>query len=124
MKVLVDVNLSPRWSAVLAAAQFHVVHWSEIGPLDASDAEIMAFAARENYVVLTHNLDFGAALAVSRGRKPSVVQIRSENVSPDAIGTHVATALRQMARELAIGALLTIDPGRARLRLLPLGSDD
>ena len=31
-------------------------------------------------------------------------------------------ALRQMAGQLEEGALLTVDPARARLRVLPLGS--
>ena len=42
------------------------------------------------------------------------------HVSPDIIGLQVITALRQMASELADGALLTIDPNRTRMRLLPL----
>ncbi|SBT07665.1 conserved hypothetical protein [Candidatus Accumulibacter aalborgensis] len=52
--------------------------------------------------------------------KPSVVQIRAEDVSPNAIGKQVIVALLQMAAELEEGALLTIDPNRTRLRVLPL----
>jgi len=37
-----------------------------------------------------------------------------------AIGNHVVLALRQMRVELEEGALLTIDPKRTRLRLLPM----
>jgi predicted nuclease of predicted toxin-antitoxin system len=48
------------------------------------------------------------------------VQIRSEDVSPDVIGKQVIIAVRQMATELEEGALLTIDPHRTRLRVLPL----
>lgn len=80
----------------------------------------MAYAKVNNYVVLTHDLDFGAILAATHGEKPSVVQIRAEDVSPDVIGTQVVAALRQMASELEEGALLTVDPNRTRLRVLPL----
>jgi predicted nuclease of predicted toxin-antitoxin system len=59
-------------------------------------------------------------LAATHGEKPSVVQIRAEDVSPDVIGAQVITALRQMASELEEGALLTIDPIHTRLRVLPL----
>ena len=52
--------------------------------------------------------------------KPSVVQIRAEDVSPDVIGKQVIVALQLMASELADGALLTVDPSRTRMRLLPL----
>jgi predicted nuclease of predicted toxin-antitoxin system len=65
-------------------------------------------------------LDFGAILAATHGEKPSVVQIRSEDVSPDLIGKQVIAALRQMARELEEGALLTVDPKRTRMSMLPL----
>ena len=80
----------------------------------------MAYAAANDYVVLTHDLDFSAILAATHGEKPSVVQIRAEDVNPDRIGAQVAAALRQMESELQEGALLTVDPNRTRLRLLPL----
>ena len=84
----------------------------------------MAYAGANGCVVLTHDLDFGAILAATQGRKPSVVQIRAEDVSPDVIGERIVVALRQMAIELDAGALLTIDPWRARLRVLPLAPGD
>lgn len=114
------MNLSPRWVNRLAEAGIEAVHWSTLGAINALDVEIVAFARSNNYAVLTHDLDFGTILAVTQGEKPSVVQIRSEDVSPDVIGKPVVNALRQMAAELDEGALLTIDPGRTRLRLLPL----
>jgi predicted nuclease of predicted toxin-antitoxin system len=120
MKVLVDMNLSPRWISVLADAGIEAAHWSTLGASSAPDSEIMAYAKATDSVVLTHDLDFGAMLAATHGEKPSVVQIRAEDVSPDAIGAQVITALRQMASELEEGALLTIDPNRTRLRVLPL----
>src|SRR5215471_8104508 len=107
MKLLLDMNLSPRWLGVLTGAGFEAVHWSTLGKGDAADTEIMAFAKANDYVVLTHDLDFSAILAATGGDKPSVVQIRSDDLSPDAIGTYVVRALQQMAAELDDGALLT-----------------
>lgn len=120
MKLLIDMNLSPRWVSLLAGAGIEAAHWSTLGAANATDAEIMAFAKAKGYVVLTHDLDFSAILAATHGNKPSVVQIRSEDVSPDVIGRPVIDALRQMAVALDEGALLSIDPNRTRLRLLPL----
>lgn len=120
MKLLIDMNLSPRWTEFLARAGVDATHWSTVGDRGASDAEIMATARAGNYVVLTHDLDFGAILAVTHGDKPSVVQVRANDVSPEAIGGEVVAALRQMSDELESGALLTVTPERARLRLLPL----
>lgn len=120
MKVLVDMNLSPRWVGLLNGLGMQAAHWSTVGKIDAPDTEIMIYAAANDYVVLTHDLDFSAILAATHGEKPSVVQIRAEDVNPDTIGTQVAAALRQMESELREGALLTVDPARTRLRLLPL----
>jgi predicted nuclease of predicted toxin-antitoxin system len=95
-------------------------HWVTRGAKNAPDVEIMAYARANDYVVLTHDLDFGAILAATHGERPSVVQIRADDVSPDVIGNQVIAALRQMMAELEEGALLAVDPGRVRLRLLPL----
>ena len=120
MKLLVDMNLSPRWIGLLVDNGIEAAHWSTLGANNAPDTEIMTYASANGYVVLTHDLDFSAILAATHGEKPSVVQIRADDVSPDVIGLQVITALRQMASELADGALLTIEPNRTRMRLLPL----
>jgi predicted nuclease of predicted toxin-antitoxin system len=80
----------------------------------------MAYARSNGYVVLTHHLDFGAILAATGGDKPSVVQVRAADISAAVIAGPVIDALQQMAAELDQGALLTIEPSRVRLRVLPL----
>ena len=80
----------------------------------------MSFARNGDFVILTHDLDFGAILAVTKGAKPSVVQLRADNVSPEAASAVVIAALRTALAELELGALLTVEAGRARVRLLPL----
>lgn len=80
----------------------------------------MSHAREGGYVVLTSDLDFGAILAVTHGEKPSVVQLRSDNLSHENIGRQVIDALRQLTIELEGGALVTVDTERTRLRILPL----
>jgi predicted nuclease of predicted toxin-antitoxin system len=46
MRVVVDVNLAPAWAERLRTARHEAQHWSEIGPLDAKDSEILAWAPR------------------------------------------------------------------------------
>ncbi|MBX3695919.1 MAG: DUF5615 family PIN-like protein [Steroidobacteraceae bacterium] len=120
MKLLIDMNLSPRWLEVLSQAQFDAVHWSDVGAATTPDERIMAYAAENGFVVLTQDLDFSAILAATHGEKPSVVQIRSEDLDPDAIGPQVIAALRQLAEPLEAGALVSVEPQRIRSRLLPL----
>ena len=63
---------------------------------------------------------FGAILAATQGHKPSVVQIRADDLSPEAIGGRVVAALWLLAPELDEGALVTVDANRTRVRVLPL----
>lgn len=121
MKILVDMNLSPRWVDFLASAGFEAVHWSKIGAEDASDGELMRWAADHDHIVLTSDLDFGAILAATQERQPSVLQLRSDLLTPEFVGRAVLSAIDQSGRDLAEGALVSIDPIRARLRILPLG---
>ena len=80
----------------------------------------MAYAVSSDMAVVTHDLDFGAILAVTHRKKPSVVLIRSYDVNPDSIGQQILAALDVAPAELEAGALLVIEPDRNRLRLLPL----
>jgi predicted nuclease of predicted toxin-antitoxin system len=123
MKILIDMNLSPRWVSVLSNAAIAAAHWSGIGSAKAPDRDIVVHARGEGWVIPTHDLDFGAILAVTNCEKPSVIQIRYEDVSPEAVAQMVISAIRQMSAELELGALVTIDPRKARLRYLPLHRD-
>ena len=70
MKLLIDMNLSPRWIGLLNHAGWEAVHWSTVGSAIAADSEIMAFAAENDYVVLTHDLDFGQFLQPPTAEDP------------------------------------------------------
>jgi predicted nuclease of predicted toxin-antitoxin system len=120
MKVLVDMNLSPGWVDFLTEAGFEAVHWVDVGEGNAPDSELMRWAVEHGYVVLTADLDFGAILAATQGRGPSVLQVRSDILTPRAIGGAVLAAIRQSRQELLDGALISVDTARARLRILPL----
>ena len=119
MKLVIDMNLSPRWVDLLANAGLEAAHWSSLGAANAPDEEIMRYAGVHGLVVLTHDLDFSAILAANRSAKPSVVQIRAQDVNPDVIGKQVVAGVQQMSAELEQGAVLTVDLRRTRLRILP-----
>jgi predicted nuclease of predicted toxin-antitoxin system len=120
MKFLVDMNLSPTWVDFLLVSGFEAVHWAQIGAHDAGDAKIMQWTADHDHIVLTSDLDFGAILASTQSRRPSVLQLRSDILTPTAIGPVVIAAIRHSDEELRSGALVSVDAVRARLRILPL----
>ncbi len=99
---------------------WHAVHWSIVGDPRASDRDIMNWALAHQYVVFTHDLDFGAMLALSHDIGPSVPQVRAENILPDNLEGLVITALTQHESDLSSGALVVVDQSRSRVRVLPI----
>lgn len=120
MKILLDMNLSPKWVPVLASAGFEVIHWSDVGKPDALDSKIMHWAKEHGHVVFTHDLDFGDILAATNADAPSVIQIRTQNLHPDYLGKSVVAALRQFSAQMEQGALIVIDENKVRARILPI----
>jgi predicted nuclease of predicted toxin-antitoxin system len=80
----------------------------------------MEFAQNHGYIILTHDLDFSALLAVNRRNRPSLIQLRTGDISPENAAPLVISALRQAAAEIEAGAILTVELNKARLRILPL----
>ena len=120
MKLLVDMNLSPSWVERLARHGFEAVHWSTIGAATAPDVEIMTWANEHEFVLVTNDLDFSAILAAGADSGPSVVQIRTQDLLSDGAISIVARALEAHREDLERGALLSIDEGGTRVRMLPL----
>jgi predicted nuclease of predicted toxin-antitoxin system len=120
MIIVIDMNLSPSWVVVLAAAGWEAYHWSTLGAFDAPDAEILTWARAHQAVVFTHDLDFGSLLAYTRAVGPSVIQVRTHDVTPDRLAPLLLPVLVTHEEALTTGALLIIDEAQARVRLLPL----
>ena len=80
----------------------------------------MTWAKENSYVVFTHDLDFGMILALTQAESPSVIQVRTQDVTPAAIGELVINALRQFKPNLEQGALIIFDEAHVRARILPL----
>ena len=121
LRLLIDMNLSPSWVEVLNNAGFTAAHWSDIGASNASDRELFTWASEHGYVVFTHDLDFGALLAASNAESPSVFQIRTDDVSPNALAPRAIVLLNRFTPQLSSGALIVVDEMRERIRVLPLG---
>lgn len=120
VKILIDMNLSPDWGPVLAQHGWAAVHWSSVGDPRATDRVIMDWALANEYVVFTHDLDFGTTLALTRAKGPSVLQLRDEDVLPDRLQRIVIAALNQHDADLAAGALIVVDASKCRVRILPI----
>jgi len=77
MKILIDINLCPNWVAVFAKYNIEALHWSNIGDFRERDTVIMEWARTNEYIIFTHDLDFGSLLAATEADAPSVIQVRT-----------------------------------------------
>lgn len=122
MNILIDMNLSPQWIEVFERHRYSAVHWSSVGDPRSSDQSLMDWARVNQYVVFTHDLDFGMLLATTRANGPSVIQMRTQDVLPAAIERTVIAALQQYQTLLETGALIVVDERMSRARILPLAT--
>ena len=120
MRVLIDMNLSPEWVHEFALHKIEAVHWSSIGEFDAPDVSLMQWAIENDHIVFTHDLDFGTALALTKAERPSVIQVRTQNVTIVHLQNMVLTAIIKYQDMLLNGALLILDEDKQRIRILPL----
>ncbi len=120
LRLLIDMNLSPSWVEVLSQAGIESVHWFYVGAPNAPDSELFTWARANKYIVFTHDLDFGAMLAATHAESPSVFQIRTDDVSPDALAPRAIELLHRFTSQLTSGALVVVDEMRERVRILPL----
>lgn len=75
----------------------------------ASDDDILALAVAEGRVLVSEDTDFGALIARSGARVPSLVLIRAaEPLTPDEHAAMLVTNLPQFARDLEAGAVVVL----------------
>jgi predicted nuclease of predicted toxin-antitoxin system len=120
IQLLIDMNLSPEWVPELLRHGCVSKHWSAVGDPRATDREIMEWARINNFVVFTHDLDFGTMLALTHAHGPSVIQVRGQNVLPGQMIEILMAALKQHESDLASGALVVVDESKSRSRVLPI----
>jgi predicted nuclease of predicted toxin-antitoxin system len=123
MKFLIDNALSPALAALLQQAGHDAIHVRSIGLQHADDDAIFDRAAVERRVLVSADADFGTLLAMRSSRQPSVIQFRGEGSrKPDAVARTLLANLPQLVDALENGSIVTFEPARVRVRLLPIAA--
>ena len=120
MTVIIDMNLSPLWESYLTENGIEAIHWSRIGKAWALDEEIFEYAFQNNGLIFTNDLDFGTILSKRKTHLPSIIQIRSLEVSIETVGEILVKCIRQNRELFKEGALVTVETDRLRIRTLPI----
>jgi predicted nuclease of predicted toxin-antitoxin system len=113
MKVLLDTCVWGGTKDDLISAGYDVI-WTGDWDKDPGDEEILAYAKRENRVLITLDKDFGE-LAVVFGLPHSGI-VRLVNLSAKEQGKFCLEALKHYGDALLSGAIVTVERNRIRIR--------
>ena len=102
MNFLVDAQLPPALTRILAAAGHRALHVREIGLRDATDRLIWDYAVREGAVVITKDEDF-AHRRLHTATGPTIVWLRVGNATTNALRTWLTPLLPEIERLIGMG---------------------
>ncbi|MFQ5342492.1 MAG: DUF5615 family PIN-like protein [Anaerolineae bacterium] len=120
MKFLADMGLARSTVAFLRDRGHDAVHLSEQGLQRLEDDEIVEKALAESRVILTHDLDFGRIVALSRASVPSVITFRLGDMRPVQVNRYLEEVLARFSEHLEAGALVSVNERGIRVRSLPI----
>ena len=123
MRLLIDNALSPRLAEELRESGHDVIHVRDIGLESAEDEKLFELAADEDRVLVSEDTDFGTLLSLRESVKPSVVLFRHmPDRSAAGLLSVLLANLAAVEADLERGAVVVIEPGRVRVRRLPIAS--
>ncbi|MBI4339297.1 MAG: DUF5615 family PIN-like protein [Chloroflexi bacterium] len=121
MKFLIDNALSPLLAQRLREAGHDAVHLRERGMQSIPDREVFALASDEGRILVSADTDFGAILAWWEASHPSVILFRRGLARRSAYQANtLLPKLADLQDALERGSIVVMEPGRIRIRTLPL----
>ena len=126
MKFLIDEALSPEIAVGLTHVGHDALDVRKCGMTSANDRNILAHAFSEARVLISSDMDFGDLLAASGASAPSVILLRRTSGDPVLELSLILRSIRdpRVATALIEGCILAIEPGKVRIRALPIEDDD
>jgi predicted nuclease of predicted toxin-antitoxin system len=123
MRFLADMGISQGVVTWLQAQGHDAIHLRDQGLHRLENGEIFTKAFRESRITLTWDLDVAEILALSGRHTVSAVIFRLVNTRTPHVIERLARVLQESARDLEDGAIISVEEGRHRVRLLPLGRE-
>lgn len=120
LRLLADMNISPKTVAALQQRGWDIIRVSELLSVDATDAEILDFARHEEKVVVTQDLDFSALLALGGRDRPSLITLRLSVSDPEIVTQRLLEVLPRIEPVLQEGCAVTVEEVSVRVRKLPI----
>lgn len=122
MRFLIDNALSPLVAERLTANGHEAAHVRDYDLQAASDEEIVERARAEDRIVVSADTDFATLLALRRAQQPSFLLFRrGTERRPEQQAALLLANLPALEQDLLEGAIVVLEPGRVRIRKLPIG---
>ena len=121
MRFLADMRVSQRVVTWLHEQGHDATHLRDEGLQKLENGAIFTKAFRESRIILTWDLDFTEILALSKTGTVSAVVFRLMNTRSTHVVERLERVLSESAQDLEEGAIISVEEGRHRVRLLPLG---
>ena len=120
MRIIADVHISPSTVRSLNELGHDVIRVNAVLPNNTADREIVNWAAANDRVVLTQDLDFSDIIALSGADKPSLITLRLSDSRVDNVNGILQSVLPELEREVVNGMIATVEDNRVRVRALPV----
>lgn len=120
IRLLADIHISLKTVVDLQNQGYEIIRSSDVLPRNAPDINILEFALRNNWIVLTQDLDFSMLVALSGRSYPSLITLSLSSAKPDVVTQKLLDVLPQIEESLLQGSAITIQDKNIRIRKLPL----
>ncbi|NET55295.1 MAG: hypothetical protein F6K47_03605 [Symploca sp. SIO2E6] len=120
IRLLADMNISPQTVTFLQQQGWEIIRVSEVLPATTPDSDILEFAHREEWIILTQDLDFSTLLALGGYNQPSLITLRLPASDPDTVNQKLMEVLPGIEDVLEEGCAVTIQDTAVRIRKLPI----
>ena len=123
LRFLIDNALSLLVAERLGEAGHDAVHVRAYDLQAATDEVIVERAREEQRIVVSADTDFATILALRLARQPSFVLFRrGTERRPEQQAALLLANLAAIEDDLETGAIVVLEPGRLRIRTLPVGN--
>jgi predicted nuclease of predicted toxin-antitoxin system len=119
-RIVLDQGLPATAARILRDNGWDAVHARELDMHEATDTEILEYAARESRVVITLDRDFPQIMALTAATRPSVVFIRQQRLRAAEVAALIATVWREHEHALDRGCVVKVSARGTRTRFLPM----
>jgi predicted nuclease of predicted toxin-antitoxin system len=121
MRFLADMGISQEVVIWLREQGHEATHLRDEGLQRLENGVIFIKAIHETRIILTWDLDFTEIVALSGRTQVSAVVFRLINTRSVHVIERLKRVLLESAQDLEEGAIISVEEGRHRVRLLPLG---